>query len=219
MRGQKNTVYKNIPLILHKEGFQDAVKQLRKKWRIPTVRAFYSVAKQNTWLAYQSRKTNKDGTSSYSVFLDEVYALRKLFKLPIKWNKFILKHVLTNKTTPPTPLRSGRNIRKPRIKLRKPANPNDPYQIQVELTTETRQEDIKKSWSEIERVKKSLPDYDPSRNKPQIKRDLKTLSLANKGIKPEPSYDLRKDLSYDNPPNKEAIVKGHQRLKKALKRQ
>ena len=211
MRGENSSVYKNIHLVIYRDDVIKGVTKLRKQWRIPP-KGFSDISAYNNWFAWTIR------TGQYPDFLDDINSLRTRYKLPIKWTPFLASYTLKNKHIPPSPLRSGRSIRTPLVSYQKPKSISDPYQIQILITSETRQVDITKIWKkQITPLQKSLPDHDRSRTRTKLDRDLGVYKLNKKGISPYKAYNQRM-IETNEETNQESIVKAHQRIKDILKK-
>lgn len=171
-------VFRNAKEIIEREDVKSFVKRIREEWSIPT-NGFKREEKYTKWYAYQVRRSPSDKDfSCYSLFLSEIQNYCKQLKLPSHWKIFFNRYITHGKIINSTRLRSGRSVNTPKIH-----NGKSKQKIFLEIEANTNLGDVRSIWSEVKRKQKQLPDYDKSRTKRKLRRDLHALSKSNKGIK------------------------------------
>ncbi len=208
MGSQREIFFKNAKLEVAKENIRSEVLRLRKKWNIPRS-GFSEIEAHNKWVkSLTSKKINPSTPSSYySLFLDDVEkTLVPLINKPSYWRIFFVIYVLTGKINERIVYRSGNTPLTPRIKL----NNNV---LTLELTPNTTLSDVRRIWSKVRSVQKTLPGHDSSRTRRKLSEDLELLSkgvgeIYSPNSQPIDAEDVR---------TPEASHKALQRVKKAIK--
>ena len=215
---QKGIVFKNVPIIIERNDTQTQTLKLRKKWNIPD-NGFSNFKEYNNWLEQLTNQLSSQNhnSSQYSLFLDDINKLRKSLKLSSHWNSFFAIYIPTDRVKIEIKLRSGKTYNTPTIKLIKKNSGEE--KIQMEFGANTRLKDIDNIWHKVNELQKKLPDYDSSRHREKLSRDLLMLQGVKRKEKPLDTYiSLGEKLPNDDS-EYGATLKGLQRLRKKIKRQ
>lgn len=172
MRGiNTSREYKNVKLILERDEFKRQVRLIREKWNIPSEGFSTSRAEHTYW---ERIKTNEatNGSSTYSLFLEDVKNACKELKLPAHWTYFLSVFVKTGQPAQEFNARSGRSHYSPRITT------VDTDTIHLKIFSNTSLTDMRKYWPTVKKIQRGLPGYDKSRKRRRLERDLILDELA-----------------------------------------
>lgn len=216
---QGEIVFKNTLLIITREDAKLAVSKLRTKWNIPPA-GFINNKQYRKWVLHLTNQLlfdSKYGSpSQYSLFLDDISIMCKELRLPIFWSSFFRIYVPTAETIDALHLRSGKTHNTPSVSI---VSKGREDKIRLEFRANTNLQDIKTVWGKVKELQKTLPDYDPTRLRKNLLRDLNLLKQSKAGKTPKQIYNTLPTENPDDDLNLDAVSKATQRIKKFTKGQ
>ncbi|MBI2621995.1 MAG: hypothetical protein HYW63_05130 [Candidatus Levybacteria bacterium] len=212
------TEFKNVLLVIEREDVKKAVKGLRIKWKIPD-NGFTDIDDYNKWindLTEQLLSNSENGSPSrYSLFLDDINTLCRNLKIPSYWKVFLRTYIPTGKVKEKLVLRV-KSLNAPSINI---VLKGKEEKIRLEFGANTKLADIKTIWGKVKEHQKILPDYDTSRKRRRLVRDIEIFKKSQAGKKPKEIYEDLPPETPDDDLSLQALNKASQRMKKIIKGQ
>ncbi len=214
-KGSQELKFRNAELIARSEPIQKLVNQLRNKWGIPP-NGFQNIQEYKDWLyglTSSVLNNKKCGPSQFSLFLSDLSCSFEN-EFPAYWTTFFFYLTTKGEIKKSFKLRSGRTINTPRIKMSQ-----DGKKILLQITANTKREDVEFVWSDVKNIQKKMSDFDKTRQRKKLERDLLMLEGITQGKNALDSYVALGDKLPNDDSEYETAIKGLQRIKKRIKGQ
>lgn len=212
--------YKNIKLLLRRKIFIKGISDIRKKYGIPKG-GYKTNDEYRLWFIYQARKENSNNNllSNYSEFLSDINSLRIKLVKSIHWNYFLETYATRGEKIKSYPkLRTKRNAYsplEPTIVEKEYANGEKIKLVQVRFFSNTKITDMKSVWPAVKKLQKTLSEYDKTRNKTKLNRDIKLVGKSIEEYHKNLHFSLNPD-DIDNRENDDTLRKAKSRIEKEI---
>lgn len=158
--------------------------------------------------------------SKYSLFLQEVSDACKMLKLPLFWKSFLFSYITQGKIKESILIRSGKTHNTPSVRAVRVKNAEGKEgerKVRLEFGANTTFKDIKFVWKDVKKIQQTMTEYDKTRRRTNLLRDLDALELKRGG---KTHKDIFQEASYESSfPSEQAVAKALQRKKKIIKGQ